>query len=109
MKINFSEVNGHVGIDDRYSFREATTGFTLETEGKPYIILVAENSSARLIIGSEQLTLPANSVMHINYPRPTPLKQAAKNLRLLSGKLWAMIDRKEWKPETGNSAVGVRG
>jgi hypothetical protein len=109
MKIKFLEVNGHVAIDDRHSFRDATSGMVLETEGKPYIVIVGNNSKARVIIESKDMTLGANSVMHVNHPRPSPLDKAAHDLRILAGKIWMKIDRGEWKPEDGNAAVGVRG
>ena len=109
MKIKFQEVNGHVAIDDRYSFREATSGMIFETEGKQYIIIVGNNSRARILIESKEMTLESNSVMHVNHPKPTKLNVAAHDLRILAGKLWAMIDKNQWKPEAGNVAVGVRG
>jgi hypothetical protein len=111
MKIHFTEVSGKVGIDDKYSFQDAITGMTLETGGRPYIIMVGDNSSARLIIGtkSEEIHLGANSILHTNYARPCLLDRAAKDLRILSGKIWAKLDRNEWDPNQPNAVVGVRG
>jgi hypothetical protein len=110
MRINFLEVSGHVAIDDRYSFQEATSGLAFETAGKQYIIIVGENSNARLVIGSETLSLGPKSVMHVNYPRPSLIAGAAHDLRILAGKIWTKFDQGEWKPqENTNAVVGVRG
>ena len=109
MKIQFLQVTGHVAIDDKYSFQDARSGMKLETGGKPYLIVTGDNSSATLIIEAKTIFLGANSVLHVNYPRPCQMKGAGHDLKILVGKLWSMIANNEWKPEEGNSAVGVRG
>lgn len=111
MKIRFLEVGGQVLLDDKYSCQEARTGLVMETGGKPYIILAGDNSFARMVIGSgsDTIHLGANSVLHVNYPRPCLLDSVVHDVRLISGKLWAMIDKNQWKPEQYNHVVGVRG
>ena len=109
MKIRFMEVNGQVAVDDRHSFQEARTGMILETEGKPYIVLVGENSTARLIIESKNIFLGANSVMHVNHPHPSLMKGTAYDLKMIAGRIWAKFDKGDWELEDRNAVIGVRG
>ncbi len=112
MLIHFVVVTGDVAVDDRVSFTQARSGMDLETGGRPHIILTGDHSTASFNVGDrpEIITLRANSVLHVHYPRPTLVESATQNLRLLAGKLWSKIDKGEWKPETwGSGGGGIRG
>ena len=111
MRVHFVIVTGHVAIDDKVSFQDARSGMNVETGGRPHIIVTGDHSTASVMLGNgpEIVFIGANSALHVNYPRPSLIKSASKDLRYIVGKLWSKIYEDEWKPEEGNAVIGVRG
>lgn len=111
--INIQLVHGDVLVDDVGNKRSepARSGMTLK-EGGEYLIATAPNGRAEIMVSGKSFSLGPSSLIHINGTRTWTSRHAftwKKDLKIIVGKIWALIDRDPRDEASGNAVIGVRG
>lgn len=117
--ITFMNVQGFVAIDNRAGKQTIApwSGMTMPLVGADCIIATGPGGRAVLTINNQRLELKERSFLRIAPDGRSFVQkhqeQAARDLRLFFGRLWALaMDKvghdREWL-RYGNAAVGVRG
>ncbi len=113
--IRIVSATGCVAVDDRLRgmTMPAAPGLELANDGD-WLIATSKNSSAELNIGGSRFKLPPQSYIRLRPDRRTWWAKHgihADDVKLLVGKLWAMIEQEHLGEElvSPNAVVGVRG